>query len=233
MFTNDVRRKPPETFKDLKDNNYTIYSFKAYEHDLFKDIFNLYVDKIDRYFVFNFFIIIIPSNFLYRPHVENLEFFDILEKFLGMSEPSLKAAIPSTKVDMRVMKNIYAKLPKTLNEYVQVHVQGICANHNNFFQFLSWKLSNDLASSGILKYWHDYFLDVDMKPLLEESRGPKVFDIEDLKFGFNVWLVACGISASTFFIEFFYFYVKIFIKKIVKSSIALYYLLSFFPRKNT
>jgi hypothetical protein len=153
-----------------------------------------------------------------------LEIFGIFEK---MSDPSLKAALPTCKADMKVISVTYI-MPEVLKESIDLLLSQVCVLHDNFMSHLNFKLSYDLAANGIFNYWFDYFLNFDMKPMLEAPQEPKVFDIEDLKFGFIVWLIACAISAFSFLIEFFYFYVK----KFLKSFIMLYYFFSHLRRGN-
>lgn len=147
-----------------------------------------------------------------------------------MSDPSLKAAIPTCEADLRVISTAY-NMPKVMKEYVHLPPHEICVYHDNFLAHLNWKITHAMASNGILKYWFDYFLNFDMKPLSDPPSGPKVFDIEDLKFGFHVWLIACGVSALAFFSEILYFNVKAWTMKLIRNSIGLYNMLSFFLRQ--
>lgn len=146
-----------------------------------------------------------------------------------MSDPSIRSALPTSIADFRVISNSFL-MPKLLKAWIKLPSSSVCVATDNFFVNLNIKIGNDLVTSGIMKYWVDYFLYFDMKPLLEPPSEPKVFDIEDLKFGFNVWLVAFGISAAAFFIEVFYFYFKFYSKRFVKNMIAVYHIRLFLSR---
>jgi hypothetical protein len=61
--------------------------------------------------------------------------------------------------------------------------------------------------AGIPQYWaeyHDWYKYIRNHTYYEEESGPKVFALENLSFGFNVWLVACGLSLIGFLLEFLY-----------------------------
>jgi len=48
--------------------------------------------------------------------------------------------------------------------------------------------------------------------------GPKVLTIDDLSFGFVLWLCACGISAAGFVLEIFVFQLR----KVLRTFIGLW-----------
>jgi hypothetical protein len=130
-----------------------------------------------------------------------------MEKFVAMKkEPDMKAAILLFQMDMLYLKAISSDSPDTLKEVISLGGYSLCVPKNNFFSTLSHKVMNQLISGGIPQYLIDYFINFDMRPLLQPIKEPKKFDIEDLMFGFIIWLIACGISITVFIIELTVFY---------------------------
>jgi hypothetical protein len=136
-----------------------------------------------------------------------MEFTDLMAMFRAMkNEPSLRAAILTFQMDMMFYKAGYRNTPDTLKEVINLGGYSLCVQKNNFFSALSHKVMNQLISGGIPQHLTDYFMKYDMRPLLQPIKEPKKFDIEDLMFGFIIWLVACGISITVFIIELIIFY---------------------------
>lgn len=148
--------------------------------------------------------------------------------FLKSSNSSLKAAFTTTAVDYKAIKTGFPYVPKIIKEELNFAPFAICTDHDNFFADLNAKISNDLISFGIVQYWFNYFLDFEMKPVLQQPKEPKVFDIGDLKFGFIIWLWTCVISFAVFMTEVCYWYAKRAAIKVVRACIGLLYFVRFF-----
>jgi hypothetical protein len=142
-----------------------------------------------------------------------------------MSNSSLKVALPTTEVDMKVIRTEF-NLPNILKESINFAPFAICTRKDHFFAHMSNKISNGLISGGIIQYWYSYLLDFEAKPLQSEPMGPKVFEVEDLKFGFFVWLSACAISLAAFVVEILCKNVE----KIIGNFVAISYILLFLSR---
>jgi hypothetical protein len=54
MFTSDIRRKSPETFKELKERNYTIFNTKSEKKDYFVHYYTNYIDEHERQVLHNY-----------------------------------------------------------------------------------------------------------------------------------------------------------------------------------
>lgn len=153
---------------------------------------------------------------------------EVYKIFQRMSDPSLKASLPTCQADMKTFKAGFPTLPQTLKEVINYRPSAICLHRDNFFVNLNEKVSNGLISGGIIQYWYSYLLDFEIVPLDTPLKKPKVFAAEDLSFGFFVWLYACAISASVFVAEVFYVFIKNRTKKLVQSCFGLYSMLRFF-----
>jgi hypothetical protein len=127
------------------------------------------------------------------------------------SDPTLKAAILTTELDMRFYKTGYSDIPTTLKEVISLGGFSLCVPKNNFYSSLSHKVMNKLISGGIPQYLIDFYTKFELRPMLTPRKDLKVFDVDDLMFGFIIWLVACGISITVFIIELTVFYVKSFV----------------------
>lgn len=72
-----------------------------------------------------------------------------------------------------------------------------------------------LTQGGIPQYFLKYIQKVVLKELPADEQQPKKFSIEDLKFGFMIFLGCCGVSLVVFMIELAVFYVKNFVGLII------------------
>lgn len=104
-----------------------------------------------------------------------------------MSDWSLRAALPTSEVDLKVFRAISKNIPKILKEEIVWHLPtGICVGkklfdgEGSFFAKANEKVSNALVSGGIPQYWFRYLLDFEMKALENDPNEPKVFSIEGL-----------------------------------------------------
>lgn len=147
-----------------------------------------------------------------------------------MSDSSLRAAIPTSEADLKFIKSGYANIPHLLDDKINFPAESICVYHDNFLYHFSEKVSNTLIEAGIIQYWFKYFVDFDLKPLLNAPSEPKVFEVEDLKFGFCVWLVASAISVAAFFGEILYFNAMIKIKRTAQKYGKLYFFIKFLKK---
>lgn len=126
---------------------------------------------------------------------------ELFRLFRKMSNSSLKAAIITTESDMKLYRAAYVDVPKTISEVVNPSPYSICTYRNNFFAALNQQVSNAILTAGIPQYLFEYLTKYEMKPLMGPPKEPKVFDVEDLEFGFVIWLVACLLSTIVFFFE--------------------------------
>jgi hypothetical protein len=141
-----------------------------------------------------------------------MAFTDLFAMFRAMkTNASMRAAILTFQMDMLFYKAGYRNTPDTLKEVINLGGYSLCVQKNNFFSSLSHKVMNQLISGGIPQHLIDYFTKFDMRPLLQPIKEPKIFGIEDLMFGFIIWLVACGISITVFIIELTVFHVRRFL----------------------
>ena len=55
----------------------------------------------------------------------------------------------------------------------------------------------------------------------QKIKMPKVFSFEDLQFEFVIWLIACSIAVSVFFLELIWYHFK----PCLKSAIGIFFIL--------
>jgi hypothetical protein len=77
---------------------------------------------------------------------------------------------------------------------------GVRFSRNHFLYKKTDEVTQRLTSAGIMKnLWNDFHNQ--FKPIPKDIKEPKVLNVDDLRFGFIIWLVACGISSSVFLSE--------------------------------
>lgn len=127
--------------------------------------------------------------------------FDLLSLAPKIQDPSSKIAVMLLEMDYHAIKAFKKNFPKIIEEEIDIDLEGICLGRNNFGFPMLKSLFPKLVEAGIPQYFNSYFKDFELKPLLDDPAEPFVFSIEDLRFGFIVWLVACGVSSVVFMIE--------------------------------
>jgi hypothetical protein len=134
-----------------------------------------------------------------------------------MSDSTQKVAMHAISTDARVIRGVAAIAPKILKQSIVTRVHGLALFRNNFMYKSTEKIMRVIIEAGIPQYYRNFALDVYFYERIAEN-SPQVFGIEDLHFGFVVWLCACGVSIAVFIIEIF---CEI-LKKIIKKSIDIY-----------
>lgn len=100
-----------------------------------------------------------------------------------------------------------------MKEKLQKFLYGVSLMRNNFLYNLTESVMSSLVEGGIPQYFLTYIEDVVLREKPSDPVEPKTFSIEDLEFGFIIFLVACGISIVAFLIEIVYFYGARYLKK--------------------
>lgn len=130
-----------------------------------------------------------------------MEMMDLFELFKRMNDSSTKAAIITMELDHKLYRSSFDNVPKIIKEVINPTPQSVCVSPNNFFNELNREIMNKLISGGIPQYLLKYFFDFIIRPRPEQKEGPKVFGMEDLKFGFVIWLMCCFFSTIVFTVE--------------------------------
>jgi hypothetical protein len=91
---------------------------------------------------------------------------------------------------------------------------GVAIVRNHILFQLAEDILQHTIATGIPQHLRQYQKDFILKlePVVEDDE-PKVLTLEDLAFGFNIFLIALGISCITFVLEVVYFYIKIKMRK--------------------
>lgn len=125
-----------------------------------------------------------------------------------------------TKRDYHILKALLKNTPKLLKQETYTYMYGIGVYKHNFMFKLTQNVTEKLIQTGIHQYFFKYLMDYYFYERIE-ARGPKVFSIEDLHFGFVVWLVACGFSIGAFLCELLFVYSKKWIRTLMLRVLTL------------
>jgi hypothetical protein len=102
------------------------------------------------------------------------------------------------------------------------YVAGLFTSQNSFIFYPINKILEKIIPAGIPQHLYDLHLLMMFKkyePVL--NSGPKVLTVDDLSFGFVLWLGACGISVAGFVFEILMFQMR----KVLRTLIGLWGLL--------
>lgn len=117
------------------------------------------------------------------------------------------------------MKLITTKLkiqPLEMDESLMTLNLGFGFNANNFMYSLTQDVMDKLLPMGIIQHWMDAdFLEIYKG--FSNVKQPKVLNVEDLSFGFVLWLLACGLSCGCFLVEVLYERLK----EVVRMAVGL------------
>lgn len=94
--------------------------------------------------------------------------------------------------------------PIMMKEKLQTFHYGVAVMKNNFIYHLTEDVMSALIEAGIPQYFLNYIEDVVLKELLADPIELKKFGVEDLTFGFVIFLGFCALSVLIFFLEIIY-----------------------------
>ncbi|CAG9810963.1 unnamed protein product [Chironomus riparius] len=180
FLTSEPRRSPPQTIKELKDKDFKIYGVNAINE---LDDINEDVQK-------------------YWPQTITVDHIQYSELFLTQSKnASAKIALIAQELGLTMISvgghNIkWHKLP---NYSIYVSQSGFGFAPNNFFYRIIDETVERLVSGGIMNRMVDMCL-----PLMRSQLMPKtafVLKVENLEFGFVIWMGCCGLCVACFLSE--------------------------------
>lgn len=146
--------------------------------------------------------------FIFSSQIVNVSYEDFYEVYASqLKNDSIKLAFFMSNDDANTL-NFYHKINGiNLEERLFTTSAGIGLPKHSFLFQVTNEVVGELTSVGIMQ-----FIDQSPQIFVEQStRSPKVLDLEFLKFGFIIWLVAVSISFNVFLLELFTFY---FLKKV-------------------
>lgn len=177
MMTSEISKKSPETIEDLKNQNYTVVAS-------------------DQEWIYDF-MQTIPNH--QRPQLQQINASRLLQLLVQQLTNS------SAKLAFFLLKNNKFTGVRLKQEMV-TSVVGLCMRSNIFLFWLAEDTIQHLNSGGIPQHliaFYDFILG---KPKPPDSNGPKVLLIDDLSYGFIIWICSCSTTILAFFGEFLWKY---------------------------
>ncbi|CAG9812359.1 unnamed protein product [Chironomus riparius] len=199
FMTSEPRHPPPKTIENLIDRNYTIYSTQSTKH-LFE----------------------IEDESLKLLNVKSADPFGFLDAYITQSQNS--SAKMALTVDDAFVNYINSKLIKRNHEWNKLETVLVTSQDVFYFYGAAYttrmllKIIDNLIPTGVMKFLIEEYYTRKWK-FAKDEKGPKILTVDDLAFGFNIWLGSCCISIVGFIIEFI---IK-FIRKPVKVKYAKVY----------
>jgi hypothetical protein len=93
-----------------------------------------------------------------------------------------------------------AKLEVMKNVRYNTYMMSTGTLYMNYMGQLVNEVFSQLIEAGILQHFTNRLFS--LFPKHQEVNEPKIFSLDDLWFGFEIWLYSCAISASVFALEF-------------------------------
>lgn len=95
-----------------------------------------------------------------------------------------------------------------MNLKLLVFHYGVGMMRNNFIYKVTEDAMRNLIDFGIPQYFLNYICENILRELPKDKKSPKKFSLNDLEFGFVIYLNCCGISIIIFVIEILIFNVR-------------------------
>ncbi|CAG9803592.1 unnamed protein product [Chironomus riparius] len=180
FMTSEPRRPPPKTIKDLKDRNYTLYTME--------------------YGTFNAMIKNEKENW---PVIKPCTYEQFLYLYLTQSQN----ASAKTALLISDLFESYAEYTTResdnwikLEEAMHVTHGGLVTHPNAYFFEMIENTIDSLIDTGVIRYLIESDIGTKIKFGHSDSE-PSVLSMNDLSFGFNIWLGFCVLSAVSFVFE--------------------------------
>lgn len=122
-----------------------------------------------------------------------------------------KVAYMNTRKSADVLGSFFKNPPRMMPMKVGSYIYGVGVMKNNFIYKVTEDVMSDLVEGGIPQHFLSYIRKVILKPKLTDDKEPKRFGVDDLMFGFMIFLESCAVSIFVFVIELLVFYSQEFV----------------------
>ncbi|KAG5670248.1 hypothetical protein PVAND_000525 [Polypedilum vanderplanki] len=196
FMTSDMRRPLPVSIEDLRKMNYTI----VVQHGYVENSNNVIISGRKSPKVLN--VSFADFKIYYKKALND----ETNEKFAFLVDSDFHAYLNTTFCQsLTKMEN--EKLTKMTSYFMFV---------NNILLHELNDIINRLVPTGIAQHLSDFGLWSLFRPIAEEFRDPRrILSLNDLEFGFVLWLIACLISLVCFIFEISYVKTKPLLKKLI------------------
>jgi hypothetical protein len=139
-----------------------------------------------------------------------------------------KKVVHFTILNMREGTDNYFKFGyrDVLEERLYTLSLAFALPRNHFMYHLNEKVIQNLQASGVIKKHMDYRSALCYMPYEPKEWEPKVFKLNDLLFGFYIWLVACGVSSAVMAVEWTWVHGKRTTIRIVRNTVGLWIIIA-------
>jgi hypothetical protein len=158
-----------------------------------------------------------PSKFLKTLKLFRRKLVPVPEAIQILNNGKGKHGFLSYPLQMKLINSVLNAnlIPMKREKFITYPVSIGTVNSNFLAQFVKETFSL-LLQNGIVQHFLEREENIYTRNVKEPSK-PKVFTLKDLAFGFEIWLISCGISTFVFLVEIFVF--------LVRSSIGIFYFL--------
>jgi hypothetical protein len=123
--------------------------------------------------------------------------------------------------------------PNIMKQTLNTEFFGLSLYKNNFISHSTISTMKRLIEAGIPQRSYNFFYKFLIDPHLPpEDKSPHAFTLDDLGFGFIIWLYACAICCSVFILELLYFCMKSGILNFARTAAGLYCLHKLFKERH-
>jgi hypothetical protein len=226
MMTTDMRKSLPANIEEMFKMNYTVITHEP----ILGPILISYL-KSNQYVKINFTNLLKLILFNFRENIKLVsedEYFDYFEQN-QMLNATAKLSFFELDSNFILYGSIFEFTPNRLPENLLSSPMGFAFVPNNFLFPLFDEVIQRFNSAGILQWTIQLYNKRFYKPYQEPLREPQVFSIEDLSFGFFIWLAALGVSSMVFASELLPKFVRWIAKKI-RIALSLILFVSYWKR---
>ncbi|KAL7012205.1 hypothetical protein ACKWTF_014687 [Chironomus riparius] len=106
-------------------------------------------------------------------------------------------------------------LPKVLKQTLLTYQNGIAMLKNNFLFKQTEEVVQRFIEMGIMQHLYEYHVWVCNRPVIAiDENKPKILTMDDLEFGFTIWIAVICASILGFLFEIVRFWIKKLIRKL-------------------
>ena len=135
--------------------------------------------------------------------------FSLIPVSTAFDIPGSKIGLTADVETWQLSKIVLKRQVRKLSKNFSANVKGVVTFKNAHSFWLIEDTMRLLIQGGIPQYIKRFIILFCFKESRQiEISEPKVFSVDDLAFGFVVWLVACSIAIAGFLCELMWFYGK-------------------------
>jgi hypothetical protein len=162
-----------------------------------------------------------------RSFMQSMDSWLMFEKYKDqINNDTAKVAFLQSKEQLMIIKGLSGIIGTILKERWLNRPSGFIFAKNHILFWLAEDILQQTIATGIPQRRKEFYDEIiyQIEPEIEDDE-PKVLTLNDLAFGFNIVLIALGVSCIVFILEIIHFQLKIKMRRYVRSFLGKLFVL--------